>query len=146
MGCLDREEKIIQCLKRATYVLKRGVKSSYLALETGITKTELNRGLNSLIEKGIVVREGRHTHTTYSLVKRGGEVKPVGRPKKDPSELKTKDHVRISKKDRSFIEGKGFSLQSFLDYSIALEKGGAVSSSEYQKKAFVKKAFGKEDL
>jgi len=45
------------------------VKASYIALilDGKMCRTEVNRTLKSLIEKDIVVKQGRHVHTRYTL-------------------------------------------------------------------------------
>lgn len=67
MSLNENEKKVIACLKDGPAF---NVKAAYIALVTNITKSELNRTLNYLIDKGLVERIGRHTHTKYALKKK----------------------------------------------------------------------------
>lgn len=145
MGCLDREDKIIKAMRESDRIQPgRGVKAAYLCLVTGVTKSEMSRGLKELIAKGKIIKEGRHTHTTYRLgdlekvkAKRLKEMneglkelieknkkKVAGRPKLASAHYKKKRDVRVSDENIALIlERTGHSLQEFLDTKITALKG-----------------------
>lgn len=62
----SNEEKILEEMKKLSSI-NLPAKSAGLHYSTGITKTELNRSLNKLIDQGRIVRTGRHVHTRYEL-------------------------------------------------------------------------------
>jgi hypothetical protein len=111
----SNEKKIIQAMKESS----GSVGSAYLHLVTEITKTELNRALNSLIAQGKIIRTGRHVHTRYELAtKKGlaqairdlpGEFKTAH--KFDPSKVKLVSAVEMKKhEEEATFQNKAIAL------------------------------------
>lgn len=136
MSVRKNEELIMKLFKREP---QAKVSSSNIAKATGITKTELNRALNYLIDQGDLVRNGSGPKTSYSLspaVKGIADfaknTRVVGRPKLDEGQVKKKRDVRVSDENMALIEEHGFTLQGILDQAI----GSLKPISDEELKAF----------
>jgi hypothetical protein len=168
MGMSDRETKIMKVMKESQANDEGCLSSSTISRRAGITRTETIRGLNGLIIEGKIERRGTGNSTGYiipeaqeklrkkrvkdlneglkDLIEKNGlDKKIVGRPKKDPQDVKQKRHVRVSDADMELIQEHGFTVQTILDQAIESLKPVDVEDMKL-KLSTLKSAFPKEGI